>query len=120
MIKVGITGQDGFVGSYLYNTLGLRPEKYERIPFKREFFQDTAALDSFVASCDVIVHLAAMNRHQDQEVIYQTNKDLVVHLVNSLNRTEAKPYVLFSSSTQEERDNLYGKSKREGRLLIKT
>jgi UDP-2-acetamido-2,6-beta-L-arabino-hexul-4-ose reductase len=118
MIKVGITGQDGFVGSYLNNTLGLTPEKYQRVPFKKDFFQDKAALDAFVASCDVIVHLAAMNRHPDQDVIYQTNKELVVALVESLKRTGAKPYVLFSSSTQEERDNLYGKSKREGRLLI--
>ncbi|AMS26771.1 epimerase [Bacteroidetes bacterium UKL13-3] len=118
MIKIGITGQEGFVGSYLYNTIGLQPEKYERVPFKRDFFQDAALLDSFVSSCDVIIHLAAMNRHTDQEVIYQTNKDLVSQLVESLKRTGAKPHVLFSSSTQEERDNLYGKSKREGRLLI--
>ena len=28
------------------------------------------------------------------------------------------PHVLFSSSTQEERDNEYGKSKRDGRTLL--
>ncbi len=33
MKKIGITGQNGFVGSHLYNTLGLQPEKFERISF---------------------------------------------------------------------------------------
>jgi UDP-2-acetamido-2,6-beta-L-arabino-hexul-4-ose reductase len=37
MKKVGITGQNGFVGSHLYNTLGLQPEKFERISFERDF-----------------------------------------------------------------------------------
>jgi UDP-2-acetamido-2,6-beta-L-arabino-hexul-4-ose reductase len=33
-------------------------------------------------------------------------------------RTGAKPHVLISSSTQEERDNLYGKSKKEARMQL--
>ena len=33
MKKIGITGQNGFVGSHLYNTLGLHPEKFQRINF---------------------------------------------------------------------------------------
>jgi len=32
--------------------------------------------------------------------------------------TNSRPHVLFSSSTQEEKDNLYGKSKNDGRLLF--
>ncbi|MGN6530523.1 MAG: polysaccharide biosynthesis C-terminal domain-containing protein, partial [Ginsengibacter sp.] len=36
----------------------------------------------------------------------------------SLERTKSKAHVLFSSSTQEERDNLYGKSKKDGRELM--
>jgi len=43
-IKIGITGQAGFVGTHLYNTLGLFPDKFERIPFKDEFFTDESAL----------------------------------------------------------------------------
>jgi len=59
-----------------------------------------------------------MNRHEDANVIYNTNKNLVEKLISSFIRTNSKPYVLFSSSTQEEKDNLYGKSKREGRELF--
>ncbi len=118
MIKIGITGQAGFVGKHLYNTLGLFKEKYERVDFDKSFFDDNNALDAFVKSCDVIVHLAAMNRHNDANVIYNTNIELVTKLIASLERTSSKAHVLFSSSTQEERDNLYGKSKKEGRELF--
>ncbi|CAM4309307.1 polysaccharide biosynthesis C-terminal domain-containing protein [Flavobacterium terrigena] len=118
MIKVGITGQDGFVGKHLYNSLGLFPDEFLRVEFQRNFFESETDLDNFVSQCDVIVHLAAMNRHESQEVIYETNVNLVHKLVASLERTQSKPHVLLSSSSQEERDNLYGKSKKEGREVI--
>jgi len=118
MIRVGITGQAGFVGTHLFNTLGLRPDKFERIPFEDAFFSDEDKLKKFVQSCDAIVHLAAMNRHIDPEVLYQTNIGLVHQLIAACEETNSKPHILFSSSTQEERDNLYGKSKKEGRILL--
>lgn len=117
-LKIGITGQDGFVGQHLYNTLGLFPNEFERILYKRDYFEDTSKLNAFVQQCDVIVHLAAMNRHNDPEVIYSTNVDLVTRLISALKTTNSKAHVLFSSSSQEEKDNLYGKSKKEGRKLL--
>ncbi|MET3112946.1 UDP-2-acetamido-2,6-beta-L-arabino-hexul-4-ose reductase [Pedobacter sp. CG_S7] len=115
MVKIGITGQQGFVGQHLYNTLGLFPEEFERIEFHRDFFEDPEKLNEFVTSCDVVVHLAAMNRHNDPNVIYDTNLGLVQKLITALAITESKVHVLFSSSSQEERDNVYGRSKKEGR-----
>jgi len=118
MIKIGITGQDGFVGQHLYRTVNLFPEDFERIEFNRGFFNNDNQLDEFVSKCDVIVHLAALNRHNDPKVIYDTNIWLVGKLIDALERTNSKPHVLFSSSSQEENENLYGKSKKEGRELI--
>jgi UDP-2-acetamido-2,6-beta-L-arabino-hexul-4-ose reductase len=117
-IKIGITGQIGFVGSHLYNTLGLYPDCYERIPFEDAFFDDFDALCCFVKQCDVIVHLAGMNRHPDPQVIYDTNLRLSKQLIAAMEAMKVGPYVLFSSSTQEEQDNLYGSSKRKGRQLL--
>jgi len=117
-MKTGITGQNGFIGTHLYNTLGLFPQEFERVEFQKDFFEDEKKLDEFVGQCDVIVHLAAKNRHNDPQFIYDTNVDLVRKLISSLQRTNSKAHVIFSSSTQEERDNLYGKSKREGRELM--
>lgn len=118
MIKIGITGQTGFIGTHLFNTLGLFPDKYVRIKFEDSYFQSDEKLESFVKECDIIVHLAGMNRHNDPEVIYKTNIGLVNQLIGALEKTASLPYVLFASSTQEERDNQYGKSKREGRELL--
>lgn len=118
MKRIGITGQNGFVGKHLYNTLGLHPEIYQRIEFQKSFFDNEELLDQFVTSCDVIVHLAGMNRHGDPQVIYNTNVLLAKNLVESLKRTGCKPYIIFSSSSQEERDNLYGKSKKDARILL--
>ena len=63
MIKIGITGQNGFIGKHLYNLIGLLPEYYSLIDFQKDFFENEDNLDSFVSKCDVIVHLAAINRH---------------------------------------------------------
>ena len=118
MIKVGITGSHGFVGYHLYQRLNLLKEEFSLINFERCFFKDFQNLDSFVASCDVIIHLAALNRHNYPQFIYDTNTSLVKSLVDSLKRTTSRSHLIISSSTQEERDNLYGKSKKEGRLLL--
>lgn len=118
MLKIGITGQNGFVGQHLYLTLGLSPEKFERIDFNRDYFSDEDAMDRFVAQCDVIVHLAALNRHESQQVIHDTNITLVRKLIKSIENTNSTPHVIFSSSSQEEKDNLYGQSKKEGRRLL--
>jgi len=118
MKKIGITGQSGFVGCHLYQTINLFKDEFTLINFNRSFFQDDASLDKFVVQCEVIVHLAALNRHNDQEVIYEMNTGLVKKLVASLERTKSKAHIIISSSTQEERDNLYGKSKKDGRLML--
>lgn len=115
MKKIGITGQSGFVGKHLFNTLNLFREEFECIEFNRSFFENDNTLDTFVRQCDVIVHLAAMNRHNDPEVIYSNNVGLVKTLIRSLKRTGSKAHIVFSSSSQEEKDNPYGKSKKEGR-----
>ena len=118
MIKIGITGQSGFIGTHLYNFFGLKNEEVVRIPFTDDFFSDQPKLEAFVKQCDVIIHLAALNRHNDPQTIYDTNLGLVKKLIATLENTGSKPHILFSSSTQEERENIFGKSKREGREML--
>jgi len=117
MNKIGITGQAGFVGYHLATTLSL-DDSVSLVPFERSFFDDGTQLESFVKQCDVIVHLAAMNRHDDPQVIYNTNIDLVSKLIGACKKSEAKPHIVYSSSSQENRDNLYGKSKKDGKELF--
>ena len=118
MKKIGITGQSGFIGWHLYHTLGLFPEDFDRIEFKREYFDDQDYLDQFVKSCDVIVHLAAINRHQSERFLYETNIGLAQKLADSLIRTASKAHIMVASSVQEDNDNVYGKSKKIGREIL--
>jgi len=117
MYKVGITGQQGFVGSHLYNFLGLK-EDIQLISYDKAMFENDDLLFSFVQQCDVIVHLAAMNRHEDQNVIHDTNVALVEKLIQACTSANHTPTILFSSSTQENLDNLYGISKKKGGALL--
>lgn len=117
-MRIGITGQSGFIGSHLYNNLGLFTSEYESVNFCNSYFEDFDKLCSFVRKCDVIIHLAAMNRHEDPNIIYETNILLTQRLIDAMEKEKVKPHVIFSSSIQEELDNLYGKSKKECRSLL--
>ena len=117
-MRIGITGQNGFIGTHLKNHLFLYKEEFEIIPFDNIFFDSIVLMDEFVSQCDVIIHLAAKNRHANTNILYETNIGLVQILIESLIRTKSNAHVIFSSSSQEIMDNLYGDSKREGRLLF--
>ena len=116
-LQVGITGQSGFIGQHLIRLLREKKEEIEIIPFEKAFFENSDLLDSFVKKCDVIVHLAAMNRG-DENRLYETNKSLATCLVASLERTNSKPRIIYSSSIQEEKNNPYGLSKKESGKII--
>lgn len=118
MIKVGVTGANGFIGWHLCQTLRLDIDRFEIIEFNRRWFENTVELDNFVSKCDIIVHLAGLNRHSDENAIYDTNIELANKLVDAFNRTKYKGQVLFSSSIQEERNNVFGNSKKEARAIF--
>lgn len=118
MLRVGITGQAGFMGGCLWRHLQLHKDRLIPVAFRDEFFEDRAALDRFVRNCDVVVHLAAVNRHPDPEALYRVNLDLVDRLTGACERAGVAPHIVFASSTQESNDSAYGRSKREGRARL--
>jgi len=116
-MTIGITGSNGFVGYHLTQFLKLE-DKNRVVNFKRDWFHDSDLLDAFVAECDVIVHLAGINRHESEEELYRLNVEMGQKLADSLARTGASAHVIMSSSTQEDRDNPYGKSKKIARETL--
>ena len=119
MIKVGITGNSGFIGTHLKNWLSLENEKYKIIDFKSSFFDNEYLLDDFVKKSDVIVHLSGVNRHDNQDFIYSSNTNMCKKIISSFRRTQFKGKLIFSSSIQENTSSSFGKSKKESRLLFK-
>src|SRR3954468_14375693 len=112
MKTIGITGQNGFVGFCLLNTISLLKDEFSVVPFHRSFFDSKEKLSEWARQCDVIVHLAALNRHADPDELHDTNIALVQKLVLALEESSHTPHVIISSSTQEVQDNIYGRSKK--------
>ena len=100
---IGITGGDGFIGYHTYTYLKYATE-HEVIKLDKDFGKDVR-----LKECDWVIHLAGMNRG-DEDEIYETNIRLTAYLLENI-AEDTK--ILFASSMQAEEDNLYGASKRE-------
>lgn len=116
MLRIGITGQGGFIGWHLTQYLALLNEA-SIVQFERSFFDNFNRLKAFAQDCDVIVHLAAKNRDPNPDKLYKVNIELVYTLLRACEETNTSIY--FTSSIQETNDNPYGKSKRKGWELIR-
>ena len=116
-MKIGITGSNGFIGFHLRNTLN-QYKDYQLISFERQFFENEIHLDKFISSCDVVVHLAGLNRHNDEELLLKTNIDLATKLSDSISRVNFKKKLIFLSSTHETSDSAYGISKLKSRSVL--
>lgn len=116
MVKVGITGIDGLIGwhlrSYLHGQKGVDIYGADKAEFA-----SMEALQKFAGSCDVIVHLAGMNRGDDAEVA-ATNVKLTEQLLAACDAAKVSPYVIFSSSTHIYRATPYGDSKKKCSALL--
>lgn len=115
-VKVGITGMSGFMGSHLRDRLK-REEDITVLPFEDEYFSQPEKMKGFISNSDVVFNLAAMNRGEPDE-IYNVNIKLVNKLIKYMEETNLTPHVIFSSSTQSDLDNPYGRSKKEGARLL--
>lgn len=109
-MKIGITGINGLIGWHLRAFLFGHPG-IEVIEGDRSTFSEESKLADFVSSCDVIVHLAGMNRGSDEE-IKTTNIELVESLIDACERKKHVPHIIFSSSTHIYKDSAYGRSKK--------
>lgn len=112
-MRVLITGAGGFIGKNLQLHLAERKD-VEVVSFTRADHIET--LPSLVADVDFIFHIAGVNRPQDPAEFGSGNVDLTRALCTAVHATAQatgkKIPVVYTSSTQAERDNDYGSSKR--------
>jgi len=88
MMTVGITGGRGFVGLHLRFLLHQQSAQFAMILIEKEDFLDPERLCEKLKRCDVLVHLAGMNRGNDRE-IYETNVGLTRILLSSLSQAQS-------------------------------
>ncbi len=116
-MKVGITGVNGFIGSYLKLVFS-SDTKIEIVAFDRSFFEKPLLMESFVTECDVVIHAASVIRHEDNDFLYKENIALTKSLLNAIHRTNSRSDLVFISTIQHDADTAYGKSKRDSEVLF--
>ena len=106
-----VTGSDGLIGWHLRAWLLTRGENVNVIPCTRAQFADDTYLSDAIEKADVIVHLAGMNRGDEEEIV-ETNIALAQRITEICQQLDCRPHVIYSSSTHIDGDSRYGYSKR--------
>ena len=118
MKTVGITGGTGFVGIHLQFFLNEHKEKYNFIVINKADFFDASVLGEKISRCDFLVHLAAVNRGEEN-FIYDSNIDLTRKVIDCCDVLGVRPKIIFLSSTHNTRNTAYGRSKKESETMIR-
>lgn len=108
--KIAVTGADGLIGWHLRCFLSTLDD-VEVIPVNRTVFNDDGLLEDAIQEANVVVHLAGMNRGEEDE-IYETNIALAKRIVDVCEKLDCRPHVIFSSSTHVDGPTKYGESKK--------
>ncbi|TWT87103.1 NAD dependent epimerase/dehydratase family protein [Pseudobythopirellula maris] len=115
-LRIGVTGPQGFIARRLIDRLS-HTEGFEALPLPREEWDDPAALIEFVQACDAVVHLAGVNRGKEHEIA-TVNRSLAERLTDACREANARPHVVYASTTQRDNDNPYGRSKRDAEKVL--
>ncbi len=113
--RVGITGPKGFLGRHANWFFSTKKEEIEIVPITINNLQDSEELKNLLAGLDVVVHLARIHPLDvsNPEDVYSGNIDLAKKLLLGLDEIKSKPYIIFGSSTQINKDNPYGRAKKD-------
>lgn len=115
-MRILVTGAKGFVGRNLSSALRTRKDVEL---FEYDVDSTPADLESALASADVVVHLAGINRPKSVEEFQTGNAGFTEEICEELVKRNRSPKIILSSSVQAELDNPYGASKREAEEVIR-
>lgn len=115
-MKILVTGSSGFIGKNLLARLA-HMQGYEILPFDTN--TDKKDLGKYCKECDVVVHLAGVNRTTNPEDFKKGNIGFTGELLAELVKAKNKAPVIYSGSTHAELDTDYGRSKRAAEDAIR-
>lgn len=117
-MKIGVAGSRGFIGKHLVEALKDKKNlklSYCDLPDCNLLNPDS--LKNFVKNKDVIIHLVAVNRGTDTEVIAGTVA-ATYNLFSRMEKSKSRPKLIFLSSIQAETDTIYGQSKKLAEIML--
>jgi UDP-2-acetamido-2,6-beta-L-arabino-hexul-4-ose reductase len=118
-MKIGITGSQGFIGKHLVESLKDKKNlklSYCDLPDCNLLNPDS--FKNFVKNKDAIIHLAAVNRGTDIEVIAGTVAT-AYNLLSAMEKSKSRAKLLFLSSIQAETETIYGLGKKLAEIMLK-
>lgn len=119
-MKILVTGSEGFIGKNLILELE-KINLYEIFEFKKT--DSNEKLKELIFSTDFIIHLAGVNRTNNNENFHLVNSDLTKLICDVITQkiksTKKHTPLLFASSTQVTFKNEYGLSKLKAENHIK-
>lgn len=114
-MKILVTGAKGFVGKNLIAELKNR--NYNEI-YECDIDTTEQELDEYTKKCEFVVHLAGVNRPENEEDFMKGNFGFTSILLEKLKKYKNESPILITSSIQAKLDNPYGKSKKAGEDLM--
>ena len=126
MMNILVTGAKGFVGKNLCASLrSIRDGKDKTFDvgpeleiFEYDIDSDPELLDEYCKKADFVFNLAGVNRPKEEPEFIEGNFGFASRLLETLKKNGNHCPVMLSSSTQAERDNPYGLSKKAGEDLF--
>ena len=115
IIKVLITGAEGFVGRNLVAELSTRDNL---TIFKFDRNTSLELLDSFCQKAEFVFHLAGVNRPEEFSEFMKGNFGFTNKLLETLKKHNNTCPIMISSSIQATLDNDYGRSKKASEKLV--
>jgi UDP-2-acetamido-2,6-beta-L-arabino-hexul-4-ose reductase len=107
-VRIVVTGSKGFIGKNL--CLRLREKSvFDVLEINRETSSQQVSL--FLSQADFVFHLGGINRPKGLDSFQNGNVNLTNFIIRTLEKHRRYVPIVFSSSTQIDQDNQYGKSK---------
>ena len=116
-MKVVITGGHGFLGWHTACRLRAR-HGVEPLRLGRADLADPVRLASAIADADTVLHLAGVNRAENDDAVRAGNVAAAESLAAALKAAERRIDVVFANSIQADLDNAYGEGKRQAAAIL--
>ena len=113
-MKILVTGSNGFIAKNLLVHLKYSSD-HEVLVFNKE--NSISDLKNLIKNTDFIFHLAGVNRPKS-EIEYNSNYELTHEIVKVCEEGNFNVPILYSSSSQAEIDNPYGRSKLNAEKIL--